>query len=247
MIKDAEDGVQTVPICWLSTKNSEVLLKPAKSLGENGHCLSTFGACRAGRTIGIMPSLQCWAMLRSQSRLSYGTTRQLCLREIVAGMDLYCLLWLTPFACILSPFPTPTVCISWTSSKMCLFVLFVCLCFSWFPWFKPNKWSGWKMMLRIWLLIEELIEDLIDSFGITCSIQAYHRFSHKLKREAILLSSQRYVRILLGLPVRIFSMSILLYNKFSLETPFLLLTALTWLLISAQAVSPPAISFPISL
>ena len=148
--------------------------------------------------------------------------------------------------CLLSLFPTPTMSISWMSSKMCWFVLFVCLLFSWFPWFKPNKWSGWKRVLSR-LLTGELIEDLIDSFGITCPNLAYHRFSQKLKREAVLLSSQRYVWILLGIFLRIFSMSILLYNKFSLETPFLLLTALTWLLISAQAVSPPVISFPISL
>lgn len=71
-----------------------------------------------------------------------------------------------------------------------------------------------------------------------------YRFSQKLRRETISLSSQRYVRVLLGLLVRIFAMSILLYNKFYLETPFLLLTALTWLLISAQAVPLPVISFP---
>ena len=168
-------------------------------------------------------------------------------REIVAGISPYCLLWLMPTVCLLSLSPTSTMSISWISSKMCLLVLFVCLLFSWFPWFTPNKWSGWKRMLSRWLLIGELIGDLIDSFGITCPNLAYHRFSQKLKREAVLLSSQRYVWILLGIFFRIFSMSILLYNKFSLETPFLLLTALTWLLISAQAVSPPVISFPISL
>lgn len=140
-------------------------------------------------------------------------------REIVAGISPYCLLWLMPTVCLLSLSPTSTMSISWISSKMCLLVLFVCLLFSWFPWFMPNKWSGWKRMLSRWLLIGELIGGLIDSFGITCPNLAYHRFSQKLKREAVLLSSQRYVWILLGIFFRIFSMSILLYNKFSLETP----------------------------
>lgn len=104
------------------------------------------------------------------------------------------------------------------------------------------------MVLRRWLLIEKLmIIWLFDSLVITCPNLSYHKFLQKLRKETILSSSLWYVRILLGLLVRIFSMSVLLYNKFSLETPFLLLTALTWLLISAQAVPLPVISFLISI
>lgn len=97
-------------------------------------------------------------------------------------------------------------------------------------------------MLKRWLLMEGLVWRiwLLDWFQITCLNPVYHKFSQKLRRKAILSSSLRYVRNLLGPLVRIFSMSILLYNKFSLETPFLLLAALSWLLILAQTAPPQA-------
>ena len=66
-----------VPTCWLSTKDSEVPLRPARSPRGKGHCLTTSDACRAGGTSDTMLSLQSSKTLR----LSYGTTGQLCLQR----------------------------------------------------------------------------------------------------------------------------------------------------------------------
>lgn len=220
----------------------------SNTLGNHGHCLSTCGACRAGRTSGIMPSIKSWATWRNSewdiSGLSYRAAGHLYPGEIIPEAYLHGLLWLTPFACLLALFLTCTMSSSWKSFKLCLFV--------YFSTDSPDSVLTVirtpKMVLRRWLLIEKLMRIwLFDSLGITCPNLAYHKFLQKLRKETILSSSLWYVRILLGLLVRIFSMSVLLYNKFSLETPFLLLTALTWLLISAQAVPLPVISFLISL
>ena len=57
-IQGAGDGEHTVPIGWLSTKDSEVPLRSARSPRGNGHCLTSSDACRAGGTSGTMLSLQ---------------------------------------------------------------------------------------------------------------------------------------------------------------------------------------------
>lgn len=128
----------------------------------------------------------------------------------------------------------------WTPFELFLFIcLFVC--------FSSESSSSLlviriKLVLKRWLPMEGLVWRiwLLDWFQITCLNPVYHKFSQKLRRKAILSSSLRYVRNLLGPLVRIFSMSILLYNKFSLESPFLLLAALSWLLILAQTAPPQA-------
>lgn len=106
---------------------------PAKSLGENGHCLSACDASRAGGTSGIVPFPNPEQSQEIQSEglsggLSYiWNNRPAVPREIIPESSLSCLLWLTLLHVYYPRFP-PTLSSSWSSSKrfVCLFCLLVC-------------------------------------------------------------------------------------------------------------------------
>lgn len=116
--------------------------EPAKSLEENGQCLSACGASRAGGASGTVPfpSPEHSQEIQSEGRsagLSCGTVGQLCPGEIIPRLSLSCLL--SPSACLLFLFCTYTELLLVIIEAICLFVLLACLFFSWFSWFKPNS------------------------------------------------------------------------------------------------------------